>query len=75
MLAVATASWMARLIPTPPTGDMACAASPMHTRPGRKRWRSHGVSWSHSALARERLLEREFAEERPAREGAAKRER
>ena len=35
MLAVATASWIARLIPTPPTGDIACAASPMHSRPGR----------------------------------------
>lgn len=33
--AVATASWMARLIPTPPTGDIACAASPMHSSPGR----------------------------------------
>src|SRR3954465_4055936 len=27
-LAAATASWTARLIPTPPTGDIACAASP-----------------------------------------------
>ena len=34
-LAVATASWIARLTPTPPTGDIACAASPMHSRPGR----------------------------------------
>ena len=32
--AVATASWTARLIPTPPTGDMACAASPMQSSPG-----------------------------------------
>src|SRR5919107_1432477 len=33
--AAATASWIARLIPTPPTGDMAWAASPMHNSPGR----------------------------------------
>jgi hypothetical protein len=31
--AAATASWMARLIPTPPTGDMAWAASPRHSSP------------------------------------------
>src|SRR5258707_10358775 len=31
---VATASWIARLMPTPPTGDMACAASPIHSNPG-----------------------------------------
>ena len=35
MLAAATASWIARLMPTPPTGDIACAASPMQSRPGR----------------------------------------
>lgn len=35
MLAAATASWMARLIPTPPTGDMAWAASPIASSPGR----------------------------------------
>ena len=35
MLAAATASWTARLIPTPPIGDMACAASPMHNSPAR----------------------------------------
>ena len=34
-LAAATASWIARLMPTPPTGDIACAASPMQSRPGR----------------------------------------
>ncbi len=33
--AVATASWIARLMPTPPAGDMAWAASPMHSNPGR----------------------------------------
>ena len=32
-LAAATASWIARLIPTPPTGDIACAASPMQSSP------------------------------------------
>jgi len=36
-LAVATASWMARIDADPPTGDMACAASPMHSTPGRPR--------------------------------------
>ena len=35
MLAAATASCTARLTPTPPTGDIACAASPMQSRPGR----------------------------------------
>ena len=35
MLAAATASWTATLIPTPPIGDMAWAASPMTSRPGR----------------------------------------
>ena len=34
-LAAATASWIARLMPTPPTGDIACAASPIHKSPGR----------------------------------------
>jgi hypothetical protein len=29
----ATASWIARLTPTPPTGDMAWAASPMQSSP------------------------------------------
>ena len=43
MLAAATASWMARLMPTPPTGDMACAASPMHSRPGRYQVRSRSM--------------------------------
>ncbi len=38
--AAATASWIARLIPTPPAGDIACAASPMHSRPGRCHRRS-----------------------------------
>ena len=35
ILAAATASWIARLMPTPPIGDIAWAASPMHSRPGR----------------------------------------
>ena len=34
MLAAATASWIARLMPTPPIGDMAWAASPIASRPG-----------------------------------------
>src|SRR6202000_1740833 len=32
-VAPATASWTARLMPPPPAGDMACAASPMHNSP------------------------------------------
>ena len=35
MLAAATASWIARLMPMPPIGDMAWAASPIASRPGR----------------------------------------
>ena len=42
--AAATASCTARLMPTPPTGDMACAASPMHKRPGRNHWRSRATA-------------------------------
>ena len=42
--AAATASWIARLMPTPPTGDMACAASPMHSRPGRHQRRSRSTA-------------------------------
>ena len=34
-LAAATASWIARLMPMPPTGLIACAASPIASRPGR----------------------------------------
>ena len=34
IFAAATASWTARLMPTPPTGDMACAASPIASSPG-----------------------------------------
>ena len=34
MLAAATASCRAMLMPMPPTGDMAWAASPMQSRPG-----------------------------------------
>ncbi|CFS47488.1 Uncharacterised protein [Mycobacterium tuberculosis] len=33
MVAAATASWTARLMPTPATDDIACAASPMHSSP------------------------------------------
>ena len=35
MFAAATASCTARFTPTPPIGDIACAASPMHSSPGR----------------------------------------
>ena len=39
----ATASWTAMLMPTPPTGDMACAASPMQRRPGRHQRRRRSI--------------------------------
>jgi len=35
MFAAATASWTAKLMPTPPTGSITCAASPSNNRPGR----------------------------------------
>ena len=38
--AAATASCTARLIPTPPTGDIACAASPISSSPSRSQRRS-----------------------------------
>src|SRR5699024_6426517 len=38
--AAATPSRTARLTPTPPSGDIACAASPMHSKP----YRCHLVS-------------------------------
>lgn len=40
MRAVATASAIAKLMPTPPTGDIACAASPMNSKPSRYHLRS-----------------------------------
>jgi len=47
MLAAATASWIARLMPTPPIGDIAWAQSPMHKSPGRhQRWRRSTVTVS-----------------------------
>jgi hypothetical protein len=55
--AAATASWIARFIPTPPTGDIACAASPMHNRTGRyQRLRrftctDKSFTWSHSCIS------------------------
>ena len=54
MRAAATASWMARLMPMPPTGDMAWAASPMQRRPGRCQrvrrltWTERSLTWSQS---------------------------
>ena len=42
-LAAATASCTARLMPTPPIGDIACAASPMQSRPGRHHCRSRST--------------------------------
>ena len=35
MFAAATASWIARLMPIPPIGRIACAASPIASKPGR----------------------------------------
>ncbi len=47
--AVATASCKARLIPTPPAGDMACAESPMQRSPSRHHWRRRLI-WTVSSL-------------------------
>ena len=41
--AVATASCTARLMPTPPIGDMACAASPISSTPGAYQRRSRST--------------------------------
>src|SRR5438067_5342183 len=41
--AVATASWIAKLIPTPPTGDIAWATYPIHSSPSRY----HHRQWFH----------------------------
>src|SRR3989442_820722 len=59
--AAATASWIARLMPTPPIGDIAWAASPMQSRPGRyhRRRRStrtvSSFASSQSRISRSRL--------------------
>src|SRR5215207_9600290 len=55
--AAATASWIARFIPTPPTGDIAWAASPMHKRPGRYQrfrrftWTDRSFTCSQSSIS------------------------
>jgi hypothetical protein len=51
ILAVATASWTARLIPTPPIGDMACAASPMHNSPQRDHRRKRSTATVSSLMS------------------------
>ena len=43
VFAAATASWTARFTPTPATGDIACAASPMHRSPGRCQVRNRSI--------------------------------
>ena len=58
----ATASWTARLMPTPPTGDMACAASPMQSRPGAHQVRSRSTV-TVSSLTSSQLVS---ASQRPA---------
>ncbi len=61
ILAVATASWTARLMPTPPMGDMAWAASPMHSSPGayqrfkRSTATVSSFTSSHEAISRTRV--------------------
>ena len=52
-LAAATASWMARLMPTPPMGDMAWAESPMQRRPGRDQWRRRSTATERSLMSRQ----------------------
>ena len=53
-LAAATASWIARLMPTPPTGDMACAASPMQSSPARYQSRSRSTATVSSLTSSQR---------------------
>ncbi len=48
-LPAATASWMARLIPTPPTGDIAWAESPMQSSP-RRCQRLRRLTWTSSVF-------------------------
>jgi hypothetical protein len=53
----ATASWMASLIPAPPSGAMVWAASPINSKPGRYQRRKRHTStvsnevWIHSQNA------------------------
>jgi hypothetical protein len=54
-LAASTASWMAKLIPTPATGDMAWAASPMQSRPGRYQ-RVSRLAWTVSSRTCSQLV-------------------
>src|SRR5512144_1750385 len=51
MLAAATASWTARLIPPPPIGDIAWAASPMHNSPGRYHLRKRSTRTVRSLIS------------------------
>ena len=44
-------SWTARLMPTPPIGDMAWAASPMHNSPGRYHWRKRSTRTVRSLIS------------------------
>ena len=51
ILAAAIASCTARLTPTPPIGDIACAASPMHNRPGFHHWVSRSTATVKSLMS------------------------
>ena len=64
--AVATASWIARLIPTPPIGDMACAASPIQSSPGR----AHSCSRSTATVSKLTLLQSCNSETRSLKNGS-----
>src|SRR6516225_3360818 len=55
---------MARLIPTPPTGDIAWAASPMHNKPGRYDFRNARTEVFDSS--RLHLFRRSFGNCKPA---------
>jgi hypothetical protein len=62
-----TASWIATLMPTPAMGDMACAASPRHSTPGRyqRRGRSartvSSLTCSHSVISLARVGQLRYA--------------
>src|SRR5262249_4429087 len=68
MFAAATASCTARLMPTPPTGDIACAASPMQRSPVRYQRSSLSTATVRSLISSQLLS----ASSRPANSGTSR---
>src|SRR5437773_2300482 len=62
-LAAATASWIARLMPTPPTGDIAGAASPRQSTPGRNQRASRSTRTVSSFTSSQARSERRVGKE------------